>query len=186
MRILKLQIQLSIDGFISGSNGEMDWMIWDWDSELKKFVRELTNPVDTIILGRKLAQGFIPHWTNVFEKSNKKDADARKFVETDKVVFTKTLDSSEWKSTTLAKGNLKSEITQLKQAEGQDMIAYGGGEFVSALIKEDLIDEYYFFINPSILGSGMPIFKEVDYKKNLKLEQVEKFDCGITVLKYKK
>lgn len=184
MRKLKLQIQLSIDGFISGSNGEMDWMVWDWDDKLQKFVSELTKPVDTILLGRKLAEGFIPHWTETYEKSDKNDEFAKKMVETNKIVFTNTLEKSEWKSTELAKEELKSEIKKLKKEAGQDIIAYGGGEFVSSLIQENLIDEYYFFINPSILGGGMPIFEKVAYKKNLKLESANAYDCGITVLKY--
>ena len=184
MRKLKLQIQLSIDGFISGPNGEMDWMVWNWDEKLQKFVNELTNPVDTIILGRKLAQGFIPHWSDTYEKSDKENKFAEKMVETDKIVFTKTLDKSEWKSTELAKGELKSEIEKIKKANGNDIIAYGGGQFVSSLIKENLIDEFYFFINPSILGSGMPIFEKVGYKKDLNLISAKCYDCGITVLKY--
>ncbi len=107
-------------------------------------------------------------------------------VEADKVVFSKTLDKSEWKSTEIAKGGLKNEIEKLKKSEGHDIIAYGGGEFVSSLIQENLIDEYYFFINPSILGSGMTIFEKVDYKTDLKLVESQAYDCGITVLKYVK
>ena len=61
MRKVKLQMQLSLDGYVAGVNGEMDWMSWNWDDELKKYVVELTEPVDCIILGRVLAQGFIPH-----------------------------------------------------------------------------------------------------------------------------
>ena len=60
MRKLKLQVQMTVDGYIAGTNGEMDWTARDWDDELKKYVREITEPVDCIVLGRKLAQGFIP------------------------------------------------------------------------------------------------------------------------------
>ncbi|MEJ7671425.1 MAG: dihydrofolate reductase family protein [Chitinophagaceae bacterium] len=60
MRKLKLQVQMSVDGYIAGPNGEMDWMVWDWDDELKKYVTEITEPVDCIVLGRKLALGFYP------------------------------------------------------------------------------------------------------------------------------
>ena len=73
MRKLKLQIQLSIDGFIAGPNGEMDWMIWNWDDKLKDFVTQLTESTDTIVLGRKLAEGFIPYW-----RSNKELEGAEK------------------------------------------------------------------------------------------------------------
>ena len=65
MRKLKLQVQTSIDGFISGKNGEMDWMKFPWCDDIISYVKQLTEPVDTIILGRKLAEGFIPHWANV-------------------------------------------------------------------------------------------------------------------------
>lgn len=61
MRKLKLQVQLSIDGFMAGPEGEMDWMLWDWDEELNRFVAGLTEKVDLLLLGRKLAEGFIPH-----------------------------------------------------------------------------------------------------------------------------
>ncbi len=61
MRKLKLQVQLTLDGFVGRQNGEMDWMTLNWDDKIKKYVTELTEPVDCIILGRKLAQGFIPH-----------------------------------------------------------------------------------------------------------------------------
>lgn len=74
-------------------------MVWNWDEQLQKFVSELTEPVDTIVLGRKLAESFIPHWTDTYEMPNNKDEFAKIMVETDKIVFTKTLDKSEWKST---------------------------------------------------------------------------------------
>ena len=65
MRKLKLQMQLTIDGFVAGPNGELDWMDFDWDNTLKDYVTELTDSVDTIVMGRKLAEGFIPYWKNV-------------------------------------------------------------------------------------------------------------------------
>src|SRR5918992_3990171 len=87
MRILKLQMQLSLDGFVARPNGALDWMVWDWDDELKKCVDEITEPVDTILLGRKMAGGFISHWTNVVNNSNDPDhVSGKKFVETPKVV----------------------------------------------------------------------------------------------------
>lgn len=179
MRKLKLQIQLSIDGFISGPNGEMDWMIWNWDDKLKDCVAKITESTDTIVLGRKLAEGFIPHWL-----TNQDAEGAEQINNSKKIVFTKTLENTEWENTFLEKGDLVEKIRELKSSTGNDIIAYGGGEFVSSLIKENLIDEYYFFINPSILGSGMPIFQNTDYKSELKLKEAKAYECGITVLKY--
>ena len=103
---------------------------------------------------------------------------------THKVVFTKTLHKSEWDNTVLAKGNLVDEITKLKKQDGKDIIAYGGATFVSALIKQGLVDEFHLFINPIAIGDGMTIFKELDSKQYLTLVKATSFDCGIVVLNY--
>lgn len=184
MRKLKLQIQMSVDGFIAGPNAEMDWMVWDWDDALKNYVIALTKPVDCIVLGRKLAEGFIPHWSGAAQIENEEQIFALKMNETLKVVFTKTLKSADWYNTVLANGDLSSEINTLKNQEGGDIIVYGGGSFVSSLINKGLIDEYHLFINPTILGSGMPIFQSLSTKQNLVLKLAQSFDCGMTVLCY--
>jgi dihydrofolate reductase len=185
MRKLKLQVQMTIDGFIAGPNGEMDWMVWNWDDRLKAYVQEITDPVDCIVLGRKLAQGFIPHWAAVAANpDDPENAAGRKFTDSRKVVFTKTLEKSAWDHTVLAKGNLVEEIANLKNQDGKDLIAYGGATFVSALIKHGLIDEYHLFVNPAAIGKGMPIFTELDASLNLTLVNATSFDCGIVVLHY--
>ncbi|MDQ4140390.1 MAG: dihydrofolate reductase family protein [Bacteroidota bacterium] len=185
MRKLKLQVQMTVDGYIAGPNGEMDWMVWDWDEKLKNYVTEITEPVDCIVLGRKLAQGFIPHWAGVAANPDDPEYTAgKKFTDTAKVVFTKTLDQSEWDNTVLAKGDLVEEISNLKKQDGKDIIVYGGATFVSVLIKHGLIDEFHLFINPVAIGNGMAIFKEMDSKQNLTIVKSTSFDCGIVVLNY--
>ena len=176
---------MTIDGFISGSQGEMNWLIFDWDEELKNYVTEITNPIDCIVLGRKLAQGFIPHWAAVATNPDHPEFTAgQKFTDTPKVVFTQTLDQSEWDNTVLAKGDLVDEITRLKKQDGNDIIAYGGATFVSALIKHGLIDEFHLFINPTAIGNGLAIFQELDSQQKLTLVKATPFDCGIVVLNY--
>ena len=185
MRKLKLQVQMTVDGYIAGPNGEMDWVMFNWDDALKQYVTDLTEPVDCIILGRKLAEGFIPHWAGVAADPDHPEFTAgQKFTDTPKVVFSNTLDRSKWDNTVLAKGDLVDEITNLKKQNGQDIIAYGGAIFVSALIKHGLIDEFHLFINPAAIGQGMAIFKELDRKQNLTLVKSTSFDCGIVVLNY--
>jgi dihydrofolate reductase len=179
MRKLKLQVQMTVDGFIAGPNGEMDWTARDWDAALNHYVAELTTSVDCILLGRKLAQGFIPYWA-----SHPQEDGAQIFNSLKKVVFTKTLVKSEWDNTVLAKGDLLGEITSLKQQPGQDLIAYGGAAFVSALIRHGLIDEYHLFINPAAIGSGMPIFHDLQARQALTLVQATSFACGIVILHY--
>ena len=185
MRKLKLQVQMTVDGYIAGPNGEMDFMVSNWDNELIKYVKEITDPVDCIVLGRKLAEGFIPYWATVAANPDHPEFTAgEKFTDTTKVVFTKTLDNSAWDNAVLAKGDLAEEITTLKKREGKDIIAYGGASFVSALIKEGLIDEFHLLINPTAIGNGMTIFKELDSNQNLALVKSASFDCGIVVLNY--
>lgn len=179
MRKLKLQVQMTLDGYIAGPNGEMDWTVRDWDAALNHYVAELTTSVDCILLGRKLAQGFIPYWA-----SHPQEDGAQTFNSLKKVVFTKTLDRSEWDNTVLAKGDLLDEITALKQKPGQDLIAYGGAAFVSALIQNGLIDEYHLFINPAAIGSGMPIFHDLQDRQALTLVRATSFACGIVILHY--
>jgi dihydrofolate reductase len=185
MKRLRLQVQISVDGYIAGPKGEMDWMVWDWDDALKSYVEVLTLPVDTILLGRKMAGGFISHWANVANDPNHPEYDAgKKFVETPKVVFSKTLRESAWENTDIASGNLAVEINRLKRQNGKDMIVYGGASFVSALIKENLIDSFHLFINPVVLGDGLTIFKEINQNQNLRLVNSIPFDCGIVLLHY--
>ncbi|WPP53028.1 dihydrofolate reductase family protein [Catalinimonas niigatensis] len=185
MRKLKLQMQLTIDSFVAGPQGEMDWMQWNWDEALKDYVEQITDPVDCILLGRKLAEGFIPHWTSVAANPDDPEFSAgKKFTETQKVIFTKSLDRSVWDNSILAKGELADEVSKLKSQAGKDMIVYGGSQFVSALIKENLIDEYHLFINPAAIGNGMTIFAGLEQKRDLKLAHARSFDCGVVVLCY--
>jgi len=185
MRKLKLQVQTTIDGYMAGPQGEMDWLAFDWDDQLKDYVTALTEPVDTIVLGRRLAEGFIPHWAAVAADANNPELTAgQKFTNTPKVVFTRTLEQSPWSNTELAKDDLVTEITQLKAQTGGDIMAYGGATFVSALIKHGLIDEYHLFVNPTAIGRGLPIFGEAESKLALKLVKATPSSCGIVVLHY--
>lgn len=187
MKRLKLQVQMSIDGFVSGPNGELEWMTWNWDDKLKNFVTGLNEPVDTILLGKNMTDGFIEHWKKVKEnKDNPEHWAGVKFTDTPKVVFTKTLSESKWENTTLAKGELKDEVNRLKSQPGSSLMVYGGAGFVSSLIKEDLIDDYYLFINPTALGNGKRIFDDITGNMQLKLVDSLKFDCGIVVNHYEK
>jgi dihydrofolate reductase len=108
-------------------------------------------------------------------------------VDTPKVVFTKTLDESPWANTVLAKGDIGEEVNRLKNQTGKDILVYGGADFVSSLIKENLIDEYNFFIIPTAIGRGMTLFGKLEDKTlSLKLNRSQSFNCGIVVNTYLK
>lgn len=187
MRKLKLQMQISLDGFNStGPNDEQKWVTWAWD-EIKQDVLDLANSCDTELIGRKLAVDYIPFWTDTLTQPESMMYEAAKIkAEQKKIVFTKTLDKSVWKNTELAKGNLGDEVNRLKNQSGKDIIVYGGSSFVSDLVKEKLIDEFYLFVNPVALGQGVALFDKSGEWQQLKLVESKTFVCGIILLHYEK
>lgn len=185
MRKLKFQIQITLDGFVASPNGELDWMVWEWDDGSKKYVNDLTDSVDTIIMGRKMTDGFISYWSDVLTRPDDPEYQfAKKMIDIPKVVFTKTLHEHSWINTTLATGNIVDEVNNLKQQGGKGIVAYGGANFVSSLIKNNLIDEYHLFLNPVAIGKGMPIFNTINNPLKLKHIRSEAFECGIVVNQY--
>lgn len=186
MRTLKLQVQMTVDGYIAGPNGEMDFFTWNWDDEIKKYVGDLVRPIQTVVLGRKVAEGFIPHWEGVAKDPKHDDyAAGRKFTDCEKVVFTRTLTKSPWERTVIAHGDLAQEINALKKKDGGDLFAYGGSQFVGSLIASDLVDDYYVFINPVVAGKGMPIFDRLTRTRQLEVVESRAFSCGIVLVHYR-
>ena len=131
---------------------------------------------------------FVNYWTKVVKNLESKEyAFAKKMVDTPKVVFTKTLHQSPWANTVLAKGDIVEEVNRIKNQTGKNILVYGGADFVSSLIKENPIDEYNFFINPTAIGHGMTIFGKLEDKSSsLKLNRSQSYNCGIVVNTYLK
>ena len=185
LRKLRLQVQMSVDGCIAGPNGEMDWMVGLFDDEIIKYSHKITEPVDTILLGRKMTDVFISYWLNVMNKPDDPwYAFAKRMIEIPKVVFTKTLNKSEWINTSIATGDLIEEVSKIKSQSGRDIVVYGGATFDSSLIKEKLIDEFYLFINPVAIGNGMTIFKDLNEIQKYTLIESKAFECGKVLLRY--
>ena len=179
MRKFKLQVQTSVDGYMAGPNGEMDFMTFPWTEDLAAYVTALTDPVDTIVLGRKLAEGFIPTWAAGPEGEPQHAID--KMNNTPKVVVSKTLGESPWDNTVVT-SDLVATVTDLKAQPGGDIIAYGGGTLVRDLIVEGLLDELHLFVNPTALGGGMSVFPNVGSTQRLQRVAAHPFECGVTGL----
>ena len=184
MRKVKLQMQMTINGYVGGLNGKNDWMTWNPDAEFVRFLNSLLDTSDTLLLGRKTAESIITYWKNEADQ-NPAHPFAKEIAALPKVVFTKTLDKSIWNNTTLATGNLAEEIASLKEQNGKDILVFGGAGFVSSLIKEGLIDEYHLIINPTAMSNGMTIFNSLENIQKFSPIQSKLYPGGKTVLSYK-
>jgi dihydrofolate reductase len=189
MRKVRLQMQMTINGYVGGLDGKNDWMTWNPDAEFIAFLISLLDASDTLLLGRKTAENIIPYWANEADQ-NPAHPFAKKIAALSKVVFTKTLDKSAWNNATLAKGNLTEEIASLKKQSrslsgGKDILVFGGAGFVSSLIEKGLIDEYHLIVNPTAMSNGMTIFNSPDSIQKFKPIQSKLYPGGKTVLSYK-
>lgn len=183
MRKLKLQMQMSVDGYVAGPEGQLDWMTWNLDEKLKSFIHEVTDSIDTILLGRKMTDGFNSHWEAIVNKpENESQPLARKLVDAKKIVFSKSQKTISGINTSITNENVADAVNKLKTQAGKDIIVYGGAEFVSNLIKENLIDELNLFINPTAIGNGLRIFSD---RTRLQLVKSESYECGVVVNTYK-
>ena len=182
MRKLKLQMQITVDGFVAGPTGQLDWMTRNLDDKLLEFINHLTDSSDTILLGRKMTDGFITYWEGV-QPTSPEYAFARKMVATPKVVFSKTLTTVKGQNVRVESGDLAKAVRQLKSLNGKDIVVYGGARFVSSLIGSDLIDELNFFVNPTAIGQGLRVFDE---GKQLKLKASAAYACGVVVNTYER
>jgi dihydrofolate reductase len=179
MRKLKLQVQVSVDGFVAGPEGQLDWMTQHDEGVIARIV-QITDSSDTILLGRKMTDGFIKYWEGVQPESPEYFF-ARKMVDTPKVVFSKTLKRVEGRNVRVETGDLVQAINQLKGQRGKDIVVYGGATFVSELIEHDLIDELNIFVNPVAIGRGLRIFKD---RKALRLNSSQGYASGIVINTY--
>lgn len=183
MRKLKLQVQMTIDGFVCGPNGELDWMTGAMDEQVLALINELTDSSDTILMGRKMTEGFVNYWENIVDNhpESPEYEFAKKMVDIPKVVFSKTQSTMPGRNVRVENGDLATAVKALKAQPGKDLIVYGGAGFVSSLIEQELIDELYLFINPTTLGEGKRIFKT---RKNYQPVSSIVYGNGEVVTKY--
>jgi dihydrofolate reductase len=183
MRKLKLQVQITTDGFVAGPKGQLDWMRQiDKDQPLIAFINELTDTSDTILLGRKMTPGFIAYWEGIIKKPDHPEYGfARKMVDMPKIAFSKTLQQMEGQNLRVENGDVVDAVTELKTQPGKDIVVYGGATFVSSLIQHHLIDELNLFVNPVAIGDGLRIFPG---KQSLTLQRSTAYPSGVVVNTY--
>ena len=186
MRKIISFMHISLDGFVAGLNGEIDWV--KVDEEIFDYIGKRISKADTALYGRVTYQMMESYWPTAADKptATKHDIEHSKwYSKVHKVVLSKTMKNTESTNTTIISNNLPDRINEIKQQAGEDILLFGSPAATHSLIQQNLIDGYWLFVNPIILGQGIPLF--VDIKDNIKLKLLpttRQFTCGVTELNY--
>ncbi len=187
MRKLIVSMNVTLDGYISGPNCELDWHFRTWTTEMAEALCDQLGRADTILLGRVTYAAMAKYWpyrTMDLSYPREDIAFAEMMNHYTKIVFSKTFATTGWCNSISVKGNLANEIVKLKQQSGKNMIIYGSGKLVSALTKLHMVDEYQIWIHPVVIGKGKPLFKDPANRMHLELVKTKSFHSGVVLLVY--
>ncbi|WP_026309630.1 dihydrofolate reductase family protein [Niabella aurantiaca] len=179
-------MHVSLDGFVAGPNGELNWA--KVDEELFDYVGKRISEGDTALYGRVTYQMMESYWPSAGDKptATKHDIEHSKwYKDVHKVVLSKTMKDAALTNTTIISDNISDGIHAIKQKSDKDILLFGSPTATHALIQQDLIDGYWLFVNPVILGRGIPLFTDISGPIKLKLlSTTRQFSSGVTELNY--
>jgi dihydrofolate reductase len=181
-------MHISLDGFVAGPNGEMDWI--KVDEEIFDYGAQRISESDTALYGRVTFQMMENYWPTAADKpsASKHDIEHSKWYnKVHKIVLSKTMTDTGLNNTKIINGNLANSINEIKQSHhggGNEILLFGSPTAAHSLIHMNLIDGYWLFVNPIILGQGIPLFVDIKHKIKLKLLSTRQFGCGVTELNY--
>jgi dihydrofolate reductase len=187
MRNLIFFMHTSLDGFVAGLNGEMDWI--NLDESLFDFVGTMTDQADAALYGRVTYEMMQSYWPRAGEEPNatKHDKEHSKWYnKVSKVVLSRTMQETGLHNTKVISDQLSDNINKLKQQDGKNIIIFGSPSASQSLLNEGLVDEFWLFVNPIILGHGMPLFIDITGTTKLKFVESKTFACGVIALHYAK
>lgn len=179
-------MHISLDGFVAGPNGEMDWI--RADQEIFDYVGRRISKGDTSLYGRVTYQMMENYWPTAGDKPNATRHEiehSKWYGKVHKVVLSKTLEDAGLTNTTIINDNLVDRINAIKQQPGEEILLFGSPTATHSLIQQKLVDGYWLFVNPIILGQGIPLFVDIKDKIQLRLLPTTfQFGCGVTELNY--
>ena len=185
MRNLIFVMHTSLDGFVAGLKGEMDWI--NIDDSMFDFVATMTNKADTALYGRVTYEMMQSYWPTAGEQSNASKHDKEHsawYNKVSKVVLSKTINEKGLDNTKVIGDQLADNINKIKKQEGKNILIFGSPTASHSLLSQGLIDEFWLFVNPVLLGYGIPLYKGVTETTKLKLIETKTFTCGVIALHY--
>lgn len=186
MRKLIAFNHVSLDGFVCGPNGEMNWI--KINDEIFSHVEQRIKQTDTALYGRVTYELMESYWPTAADKPNATRHDlehSKWYAHAHKLVMSRTLAGDTLANTTIINDNLTETVNEIKNKGGEkDVLVFGSPRATHALIQQGLIDGYWMFVNPVILGKGIPLFTGIPNKINLELLNTKQFACGVTELNY--
>jgi len=187
MRKLVSFMHVSLDGFVAGPNGEMDWI--KTSEEIFDYAGDRTNAANTVVYGRVTYEMMEGYWPTAGDKPNASKHDIEHsawYKKVEKIVLSRSMKGKKLPGTKIISDNISKEINQLKQAPGTEIIMFGSPSSVNFLTQEGLVDEFWLFVNPILLGQGKPLFHDLKQRTKLKLVKSHPFSSGVVCLHYEK
>jgi len=185
MRNVVLFMHTSLDGYVGGPNGEMDWI--QVDEEMFDYAAQRTRAADTALYGRVTYQMMEGYWPTAGNQPNATQHDiehSQWYNQVEKVVWSKTLPDAKVPKIKMVRNNIADEIKKLKQGAGKDILMFGSPTVAHSLMAENLIDDYWLLVNPVLLGRGIPLFQDVKARTALTLAASKIFASGVVCLHY--
>jgi dihydrofolate reductase len=184
MRQLIVSMNVTLDGFMAGPNCELDWHFRSWTSEMAEILCEELHKADTLLLGRLTYTAMARYWpTKMLDHQFPREdlALAEMMHRYQKIVYSRTLATADWHNSKLLKSNLVREVTSLKKQNGKNIMVYGSGRLVAALMQAGLIDMYQLWLHPVALGQGRLLFTRKKSRLHLQVRQTRTFSSGVVL-----
>ena len=185
MRKIISFMHLSLDGFVAGPNGEMNWI--KVDEEIFDHIGKRISEGNTAMYGRKTYEMMENYWPTAADKpsASKHDIEhASWYKKVHKLVLSTTMQQEGLTNTTIFSNHLADRVNEIKDQTGPDILLFGSPTATHSLLQLNLIDGYWLFVNPIILGKGIPLFTGSQEKVKLQLQATRPFTSGVTELSY--
>ncbi|HEY8024689.1 MAG TPA: dihydrofolate reductase family protein [Burkholderiaceae bacterium] len=188
MRKIVSFVHMSLDGFVASTEKGPAGLGWiSLSPDMFEYVEQRIGQTDTALYGRTTFQMMESYWPTAADAPDASPHDhqhSRWYKSARKVVLSKTLSEKDHPNTQIIGSNVSEEISKLKQGAGSEILIFGSPSATHALMAENLIDEYWLFVNPVLLGQGIPLFKNIKNKTALALIKTKIFPSGVVCLEY--